>query len=285
MEKKTRKVINVLLFFYCFIFLLIPGCAGAKFSAYSKNSGYLPVSLDNKEAIVVVVVKDLIEVNASTSMAAFIDILEKKFGMVPQIENAKLSSDGKNMTVIASAHGSGVVISKNGLILTNWHVASRKDDGQDWPFICVAKEIDAACVPALVVAKDRDYDLAVIRVDDDFRFEKTIKLEVGKEFYKPGRIIYNWGFPFWYKKTLGFGYISTPVSPEKFFGKGDRLLVQLPDGPGTSGSGIFDAKTHKLIGIMQGSANYGYGYFVIRYLIPSLYIKKFLDKNKIPYRE
>lgn len=270
-----NKIVQVIIF----SFLLANfGCAVIKFNAYAKNSGELPVSLENRDATVVVIVKDLIKVDASTDTETIIEILEKKFDGKISIDGLQIFFDGENIILIASAHGSGVIISKEGLILTNWHVVSKKDDGHDWPFICVAKEMDVACAPALVVAKDKDYDLAVIRTDE-LKIKKTVKLGIDRKFYKPGRIIYNWGFPIWYEKTLGYGYLSTSPSPEKFFGAGDRLLAQLPDGPGTSGSGIFDEKTHLLIGLMQGSANYNH--FVIRYLIPSVYIKKFLDKNKI----
>lgn len=279
---RRKKIVGL------FIFALISAavcndCAGAKFNAYSKNSGYLPVSQNNRDATVVVIMKDAVTVPNSLDTTAIIDILNKKFHGQIQIDDLQIFMNENTTTFLVTAHGSGVIISSNeegSHILTNWHVASA-DDGKDWPFICVSRDMNEACPPVLVVAKNKNYDLAVI-YSDDFKREKTVKIGLEKKSFKPAREIYNWGFPIWYKKTLGYGYIATPASPESFFGAGLRLLGQLPDGPGTSGSGIFDAKTHLFIGLMQGSASYNQ--FTIHYFIPSTYIKEFLDKNGIPHR-
>jgi len=278
--KKLKLMIALGLIFSTF------NCAGV----YHAHSGFLPVSTKNRDATVVVIFKDIIEVKATEDQEKIFKILEDIIsqgnykGLPVGDAKIKIFKKKDHFTIVVTGHGSGVVLKqdeKNAFILTNHHVVS-DDKGNNWPFICVAKEMFENCVPALVVAKDKDYDLAVIAVDsNEIKFEDTVKIATGEEFYQPGRKIYNWGFPIWYKKTVGWGYLSTPSSPEKYFGKGDRLLGQLPDGPGTSGSGIFDAKTHKLIGLMQGSANYNY--FMIRYFIPSYYIEEFLKKNKIPF--
>ncbi len=261
------------------------GCAGAKFNAYSKYSGYLPVSLSNKDATVVVIVKDIIKVNThdQEALSKILEEIVLKDRFTP-IDDIEITMDENYITLVVTRHGSGTVIAQNKegtYILTNWHVVS-KDNGEDQPFICVGKEMGGNCSPALVLAKDKDYDTAAL-FTDELKLRNTVKIGVDEKFYKPGRKIYNWGFPIWYKKTVGWGYLSTTASPQSFFGKGARLLGQLPNGPGTSGSGIFDAKTHLLIGMMQGSAIYNH--FIIRYFIPSTYIKKFLDEKKIPYNE
>lgn len=237
--------------FPVFIFWLISaifGCTTTQFPVYSRESGYLPVSLANRDATVVI-----------------------------------KSLNIQNNTVF-EIQGSGSVIfqDKDGsYILTAQHIVS-KPDNTNYTDTCVALNLNKKCHSAMVVAKDQFYDLAVVYTVD-IKFKKTVKMGIDEKFYKPGRIIYNWGFPGSYEKSLGYGYISTPATSEPSFGPGLRLLGQIPDGEGTSGSGIFDGKTHLLIGIMQGFSVPDSDIHTVCYFVPSTYIKKFLDENKISY--
>jgi S1-C subfamily serine protease len=244
---RKLKIFSVFIFWPI---LTIFGCTATHFPVYSRESGYLPVSLANRDATVVVKSLD--------------------------IQNNK----------VFEIQGSGSAIFQDkdgGYILTAQHIVS-KPDNTNYADTCVALNLNKKCHSSMVVAKDQFYDLAVVYTVD-IKFKKTVKLGVNEKFYKPGRIIYNWGFPESYEKSLGYGYISAPATSEPSFGPGLRLLGQLPDGEGTSGSGIFDGKTHLLIGIMQGfSIPSPDSRHTVCYFIPSTYIKKFLDENKISYR-
>jgi serine protease Do len=190
-------------------------------------------------------------------------------------------SDGVHML----GHGSGEVISTDGYVLTNDHVVDeapmvvirlRGEDGRMRP------------VPATVVARDPIRDLAVIRVP--VRFRNAVTLGTESEI-RAGMQVYNIGYPYDAGKTIDRGYVkqvdlhpdatdpTKPIIP--------RLYLDIPDGHGTSGSGIYSMETGHLISIMEAYVVQGVGRspMFTRITVPVTVIKQFLDEHRIPYTQ
>jgi S1-C subfamily serine protease len=181
--------------------------------------------------------------------------------------------------ILPNGHGSGVVIHEDGYILTCHHVAGEGDRTLQ---IEIA-EGDGKPVPyqARVVAYDADLDLAVIKVDR--HFDKPAVLEDPGNLHE-GDEVYNIGYPYSFGKLVGRGYIMA-----LHYSKGDlenAIVVDMPDGPGTSGSGVYAVKSGKLVGIMKLMIwvnRPGVPVTVIRALTGVDDVKRFLDRAKIPY--
>ena len=79
-----------------------------------------------------------------------------------------------------AALGTGVVVDKRGLILTNHHVIESQFDDQTRqaipgkPMVCEVKGIALACVPAVVVASTEKQDAALLRVERSYPYEVEI---------------------------------------------------------------------------------------------------------------
>ena len=81
------------------------------------------------------------------------------------------SVDGENLYQYAS--GSGIIISSNGVILTNYHVVTLEDEFDEGEYqsvyqICLSTQIDKEpdChYVAKLIAKNKDQDLALLKIE------------------------------------------------------------------------------------------------------------------------
>jgi len=187
----------------------------------------------------------------------------------------------------AYGKGSGVVIDRNGLILTNAHVVS-EDGWKCKPSITISvKGMDKPVkLDATVVAIDQKMDLAVLKVDR--KFPNAVILAESVEILK-GMAVYNVGYPYDYGEIVGRGHVMRTRFmdadyPEEYW---DTTLAEISDGPGTSGSGIYSARTGKMIGIMMAYsfrvAMPGHPPTVVRVVIPAERVRRFLDAHGIAY--
>lgn len=183
--------------------------------------------------------------------------------------------------VLPAGHGSGVVISRDGHILTCNHVIENE------PFIRISiGEGDARRdYRATVLATDAANDLAVIKIDRTF--DRPVVLADAAEV-DAGDEVYNVGYPYSFGEIIGRGYVMKRRYSDTDFRMPlrDVMLVDLPDGPGTSGSGVFLRRNGKLVGIMRMSVWVSSGRsppVVVRVLVPVETVRTFLDANRIPY--
>jgi S1-C subfamily serine protease len=187
-----------------------------------------------------------------------------------------------------NGHGSGVVLSNvsdGAYILTCAHVVA----GEKNVTLTVLDESGRTeTVRATVAAFDADEDLAVIKVPRIF--PRTVALDE-PDGVRPGDEVYNVGYPFDYGEMVGRGsimrvhYSGIAVTDDGPVIIRDTILADVPDGGGTSGSGVFDARTGVLVGIMEGifaKGPYPYG-LAPKMVIPIGRVRPFLDKHKIPY--
>lgn len=168
---------------------------------------------------------------------------------------------------VQNSLGSGVVVKKDGYILTNAHVIADADE------ILVAFH-DSRTVAAEVVGVDPETDLAVIRVDDTSLDPIAMGSSDGA---RVGDQVLAIGNPFGFGQTVSMGIISakgrygfTSSAYEDF------LQTDAAINPGNSGGALIDTKG-RLIGINSLIFSRTGGYQGIGFAIPSKLAMSVLD--------
>jgi len=196
------------------------------------------------------------------------------------VDNAEATH---RIDILPQGHGSGVVIDADrGLILTCHHVAGEGE--RDLIINIAVGDKAAVAYPARVVAWDEDLDLAVIKVER--RFEREVVLASDDEIHVLDDI-YNVGFPYDLGEMAGKGHIKAVHHDDPEMKLKNALVVDISDGPGTSGSGVFLTRNGKLIGIMKMLIRVGPmdgRQVIVRVLTGVDDIRAFLDRAKISYR-
>ncbi|HEV7773506.1 MAG TPA: trypsin-like peptidase domain-containing protein [Conexibacter sp.] len=166
------------------------------------------------------------------------------------------------------ATGSGFVISREGLIVTNAHVV----EGATTVSVKVG---DGATHPASVVGRDESTDLAVLRVDDSsgqtftpLTFADSSKLQVGDTTYAIGN-------PFGLDHTLTSGVVSAldrQIDAPNGYAIDRVIQTDAPINPGNSGGPLLDDHG-RVIGvnsqILNGGGSAENGNVGIGFAIPS----------------
>lgn len=134
------------------------------------------------------------------------------------------------------AFGSGVIWSRDGLILTNAHVA-RQDETE-------VELWDGRRLPARVTARDRRRDVAALRVD-------ATDLEAAghgnSDAVRPGELVLAVGSPLGFQGALSTGVVHS-VGPIPGMGRQNWIGADVRLAPGNSGGPLADARG-RVIGI------------------------------------
>jgi len=172
--------------------------------------------------------------------------------------------------------GSGIVLDKEGHILTNYHVVARIDAAKVTLF-------NGESYDAQPVGIDPVTDLAVIRIKaprdvlfpmmpDDFG--DSSKLLVGQQIFAIGN-------PFGLERTLTGGLISSlnRAIPSHVQGRSIKGLIQIDAAinPGNSGGALLDSQG-KLIGINTAIASKSGGSHGVGFAIPSKIILRIVPQ-------
>ena len=199
-------------------------------------------------------------------------------GLAHYAENA----DATYRIDVTSGHGSGIVVSADGHILTCRHVI----EGEATATISIMESGAAPHVyTARVLATDEANDLALLRIDRRFRSPAVIGSD---DDAGPGVLVYNIGYPFSFGEVTGRGYIMRTgyTSFEGSVPIRGVILADIPDGPGTSGSAVYAESSGRVIGIMRmmiAVGRRGAPPMVVRVLTPTDRIRAFLETNRVPY--
>jgi serine protease Do len=161
--------------------------------------------------------------------------------------------------------GSGVIVSKDGYILTNNHVITngrRGDDGvADRIFVEMA---DLRSFPATVIGRDPNTDLAVLKIDEDdlpfLRFGNTDELDVGEWVMAIGN-------PFGQLHTVTTGIVSALGRGAGLTDYEDYIQTDAAINPGNSGGALANT-AGELIGINTAIVSRSGGYQGIGFAIP-----------------
>jgi serine protease DegQ len=167
-----------------------------------------------------------------------------------------------------SSLGSGVIVSEQGLILTNEHVIASADEIE----VALA---DGRKLAAKVVGTDPDTDLAVLKVDSEnlpsITFAANEKLNVGD-------VVLAIGNPFGVGQTVTQGIISAlgrnhlGINTYENFIQTDASI-----NPGNSGGALIDAQGN-LIGINSAIYSRSGGSMGIGFAIPASIAKQVMEQ-------
>jgi serine protease DegQ len=169
----------------------------------------------------------------------------------------------------ATSLGSGVIVTKDGLILTNNHVIEGADE------IAVVVSAGNRRVAAKIVGADPDTDLAVIKADADnltpITFGDSERLQVGD-------FVLAIGDPFGVGQTVTMGIVSATgrnrlgINPIENF-----IQTDAPINPGNSGGALVDVRG-ELVGINSAIYSESGGSLGIGFAIPVSMAKQVMEQ-------
>jgi len=172
--------------------------------------------------------------------------------------------------------GSGVIISKDGYIVTNNHVIENADE------ITITIGEDPKEFNARVIGKDADSDLAVIKIEGD-NFT-AIKLGFS-ESLKVGDLIFALGNPFGIGSTVTQGIISALNKDNVGINRYENFIqTDASINPGNSGGALVDSRG-ALIGInsaiiSRSGGNNGIGFAIPVDMVKNV-VKKLISDGKV----
>lgn len=172
--------------------------------------------------------------------------------------------------------GSGVIVSKDGYIVTNNHVIAEADE------ITVTVNGSSKEYQAKIIGKDKDSDLAVIKIEADNL--EAIKLSSMDEV-KLGDVVFAIGNPFGVGQTVTQGIISALNKSGVGINKYENFIqTDASINPGNSGGALIDSRG-ALIGInsailSQTGGNHGIGFSIPVDMVKNI-VSKLIKDGKV----
>ncbi len=173
--------------------------------------------------------------------------------------------------------GSGVIVSKDGLVITNAHVALGA------PNITI-KINDKIFKDVKILAVSKKLDLALLKIEDSNLNLKPIVF-ANSDNVKVGDIVFAIGNPFGFELTVTMGIISAKnrkLDTYVGFNYSNLIQTDAPLNPGNSGGALVDING-RLVGINTAIASTSGSSSGIGFAIPSNIVNKFVQdsKNKV----
>lgn len=164
--------------------------------------------------------------------------------------------------------GSGVIVSSDGLILTNNHVVEAADDIE----VALA---DGRTISARVVGLDPETDLAVLKVNAKNLPAITF---VRSDQSKVGDIVLAIGNPFGVGQTVTMGIISAMGRNHLGINTFENFIqTDAPINPGNSGGALIDTEG-SLVGINSAIYSKSGGSMGIGFAIPASLVKQVVEQ-------
>ena len=183
--------------------------------------------------------------NKALPSIASIDIYQKASGSTQSAFGFEVPGAGSDETLTQTSLGSGVVISKDGYIITNNHVVEGAD--------AIKATINGTEYDATLVGSDASSDIAVIKVEAN----DLTPIEIGSSSdLKVGEWVMSLGSPFGLENSVSEGIVSALQRSTTMQDETTGETVIYPNmiqtdatiNPGNSGGALVDADG-KLIGI------------------------------------
>lgn len=235
MNKKTKKYIKYFIM-YTLVFLLAIG--GGYIGNVFANSIDAKESGDSLK----------LEQTKSTSKATgdLSKVSEKCMESVVEIKTEQMSRNRFYGNLVSEGAGSGVIISENGYIVTNYHVIENAQKAT--VTLANGKEYEAE-----YIGGDKERDIAVLKIDANGLVVATLgdsdKLAVGEDVFAIGNPLGELG------GTVTEGIISSTSREVSVEGNTmDLLQTSAAINPGNSGGGLFNMNG-ELIGIVNAKSS------------------------------
>ncbi len=176
--------------------------------------------------------------------------------------------------LVQNSLGSGVIVTKEGHIITNNHVVDQVDE------IEVVLS-DGRTRKARLIGFDKELDLAVLKVDEP----GVQPLKLGdSDAMQAGDFVLAIGNPFGFDETVTDGIISSKGRPNRIDGSGDMLQTNAAINPGNSGGPLINLRG-EVVGINTAIISGSGGSQGIGFAIPSntvaMALESLLTKGRI----
>ena len=169
-------------------------------------------------------------------------------------------------SLVQNSLGSGVIVTKEGHIITNNHVVDQVDEIE-------VQLSDGRTRKARLIGADEQLDLAVLKMDEP----DTKPLKLGdSEQMQAGDFVLAVGNPFGFEETVTDGIISSKGRPNRVDGFGDFLQTNAAINPGNSGGPLINLRG-EVIGINTAIISRSGGSQGIGFAIPSNTVKMALE--------
>ncbi|MEO7723720.1 MAG: trypsin-like peptidase domain-containing protein [Chthoniobacterales bacterium] len=168
--------------------------------------------------------------------------------------------------LVQNSLGSGVIVTKEGHIITNNHVVEQVDE------IEVVLS-DGRTKKARLVGADKELDLAVLKMDEP----GVQPLKLGdSDAVQAGDFVLAVGNPFGFDETVTDGIISSKGRPNRVDSFGDYLQTDAAINPGNSGGPLINL-SGEVVGINTAIISRSGGSQGIGFAIPSNTVKMALE--------
>ena len=168
---------------------------------------------------------------------------------------------------VMSSLGSGVIVSADGLVVTNTHVVKSKGEAEVRIALSDKREFDAK-----VIAQDEKTDIAVLKIEGGDGHFPTLEFE-DSDSLEVGDLVVAIGNPFGVGQTVTSGIVSALSRSE--IGSSDQQVFIQTDAainPGNSGGALVDM-AGRLVGINTMIFSKSGGSVGIGFAIPSNLVK------------
>lgn len=203
---------------------------------------------------------------------AAVDVYTKQAGRSSVFGGAGAGAGSDAGTLVESSLGSGVVLNKDGYIITNNHVVEGAD--------ALKVTVGGSTYDAKVVGTDPSSDIAVVKVDGA---KNLTPIELGdSDKLTTGEWVMSIGSPFGLEQSVATGVVSatsrSQIMDNKSQQGGSGQVTIYPNmiqtdaaiNPGNSGGALVD-KDGKLIGINTLITSYSGNYSGVGFAIPVNY--------------
>ena len=182
------------------------------------------------------------------------------------------SIDGKIQKVAEASLGSGVLISKDGMIWTAAHVVHSAD-------LVEVEFLDGDVYEAEVISSNPQADVALIKIGTKFQLKQKKVVKIGdSDKTQVGEDVFVLGAPHGFKQSLSRGILSGRYQPENLsndFIEIEFLQTDAAINPGNSGGPMFNMKG-EVIGIASRIYTESGGFEGIGFVMSSNIAKKLL---------
>ncbi|MHC0054294.1 trypsin-like peptidase domain-containing protein [Actibacterium sp. D379-3] len=177
---------------------------------------------------------------------------------------------GQTMPRVQNALGSGVILSPDGIVVTNYHVAGQAD--QIRVVLNDRREFDA-----VVMLADEEADLAILRLSDAHDLP-ALALRAS-ESVEVGDLVLAIGNPFGIGQTVSSGIVSGLARSGISVGSGRGYFIQTDAAinPGNSGGALVDMQG-RLVGINTAILTRSGGSNGIGFAIPADLVQRFVEQ-------
>lgn len=222
-----------------------------------------------RRALVKSVIPSVVAVKTSKKVS-----VQRQYELDPfefYFRNRRQFRSPRDETLVQNSLGSGVIVTKEGHIITNSHVVTDREGNQvDQIEVQLS---DGQTKKARLVGADSEVDLAVLKIDDPN--VNPLKL-ADSDTVQPGDFVLAIGNPFGFEETVTDGIISSKGRPNRTDFFGDLIQTNAAINPGNSGGPLINLRG-EVIGINTAIASTTGGSQGIGFAIPSNTVRTALE--------